>query len=444
MVNVASYFTDPDGDALTFTAASSNAATASVSVSGSVVTVTAAARGIATVTVTARDPGGMSAQLTFTVTVPNQAPVAVDAVPAQSIFVGDTASVDVSAYFNDPDGDALSYSVASSDATAVSASVAGSVVSMTAITQGISTVTVTASDPDGLSAEQDIAVTVPNRAPTALDTIPTQTLLTGETLELDMESYFTDPDGDALSFAAASANTGVASAETAGSTVTITGVSPGTARVTVTATDPAGISIQQAFAVTVPNWQPYAVGTIPGQSVESGQTVTVDVSPFFTDPDGQPLSYTAASSDQRVATATVDGSAVTVAGVAAGTATITVTATDPGELTAQHRFSVTVRAANEAPEVASPISDLTVTVGDALAWQGADHFRDPNGDPLTYAAGSSNAAVVLALVSGAEFGIGAVSVGSAVVTVTASDPGGLSAQFSFQSNGAAAGRRRRW
>ncbi|MCY3704267.1 MAG: Ig-like domain-containing protein [Gammaproteobacteria bacterium] len=153
-INVASYFTDPDGDALTFTAASSNAATASVSVSGSVVTVTAAARGIATVTVTARDPGGMSAQLTFTVTVPNQAPVAVDAVPAQSIFVGDTASVDVSAYFNDPDGDALTYSVANSDATAVSASVAGSVVSLTAITQGISTVTVTASDPDGLSAEQ--------------------------------------------------------------------------------------------------------------------------------------------------------------------------------------------------------------------------------------------------------------------------------------------------
>ena len=73
-----------------------------------------------------------------------------------------------------------------------------------------------------------------------------------------------------------------------------------------------------------------------------------------------------------------------------------------------------------------------MTVGEALAWQGADHFRDPNGDPLTYAAGSSNAAVVLALVSGAEFGIGAVSVGSAVVTVTASDPGGLSAQFSFR------------
>lgn len=431
-INVASYFTDPDGDALTFTAASSNAATASVSVSGSVVTVTAAARGIATVTVTARDPGGMSAQLTFTVTVPNQAPVAVDAVPAQSIFVGDTASVDVSAYFNDPDGDALSYSVANSDATVVSASVAGSVVSLTAITQGISTVTVTASDPDGLSAEQDIAVTVPNRAPTALDTIPATTLLAGNTLEFDLARYFTDPDGDSLTFTAASANVGVASVESVGSTLTITARAPGSTRVTVTVTDPAGMAIQQLFAVTVPNREPVAVGRIPGRSVEPQQAVTVDVSPFFDDPDGEVLSYSAASSNRGVATAAIAGATVTLTGVAVGTASITVTATDPGGLTAQQRFSVTVRAANAAPEVVSAIPDLSLTVDEVRAWRGADHFRDPNGDPLTYAAGSSNAAVVLAVVSGAEFGIGAVSVGSAVVTVTASDPGGLSAQFSFR------------
>ena len=432
MVNVASYFTDPDGDALTFTATSSNAATASVTVSGSVVTVTAAARGVATVTVSARDSGGMSAQLTFTVTVPNQAPVAVDAVPAQSVFVGDTAFVDVSAYFNDPDGDALSYSVANSDATAVSASVAGSVVSLTAITQGMSTVTVTARDPDGLSVEQSIAVTVPNRAPTALDTIPSRTLLAGNTLEFDLARYFTDPDGDALTFTAASANAGVASVESVGSTLTITGRAPGSTRVTVTVADPAGISIQQMFAVMVPNREPIAIGSILGQSVEPRQTVTVDVSPFFDDPDGEALSYSAASSNRGVATAALADSALTVEGVTAGTATITVTATDPGGLTAQQRFSVTVRPANQAPEVVSTVPDLTVIVGEVRAWMGADHFRDPNGDALTYAAGSSNAAVVLAVVSGGEFGIRAVSVGSAVVTVTASEAGGLSAQLSFQ------------
>ena len=429
MVNVASYFTDPDGDALTFTAASSNAATASVSVSGSVVTVTAAARGVVTVTVTARDPGGLSAQATFTVTVPNRAPAAVDTIPGQSVFVGDTASVDVAANFDDPDGDALTYSVESSDTTAVAASVAGSVVSLTAITQGMSTVTVTARDPDGLTAEQDIAVTVPNRAPTLLDTIPSQTLFAEETTELGMASYFADPDGDELTYAAASANTGVVSAETASGTVTIAGVAPGTTRVTVTASDPLGISIQQMFAVTVPNREPVAVDTIPGQSVEVGQTVTVDVSPFFDDPDGETLSYTVANSNTEVVTATVDGASVTLAGMAAGTAAITVTATDPGQLSARQQLSVTVDA---PPEVVSAIPDPTMTVGDERRWRGADHFRDPNGDTLTYRAESSNAAVVQAVVAEGEFGIVALSVGSAVVTVTASDPGGLSADLGFR------------
>ena len=432
MLNVAEYFNDPDGDALAYVASSSNSGTTSVAVAGSVLTITAITKGVVSVTVTASDPGGLSTQQTLTVLVPNQGPTAVDSVPAQTVFVGETASVDVAAYFNDPDGDALAYSVASSNVAAVTASVAGNLVSLTAITRGMSTVTVTARDPDGLSAEQNIAVTVPNRAPTALDTIPSRTLLAGNTLEFDLARYFTDPDGDALTFTAASANAGVASVESVGSTLTITGRAPGSTRVTVTVTDPAGISIQQMFAVTVPNREPIAIGSIPGQSVEPGQAATVDVSPFFDDPDGEALSYSAASSNRGVATAAVAGSALTVEGVGAGTASITVTATDPGGLTAQQRFSVTVRAANDAPEVVSTIPDLTVTIGEVRAWRGADHFRDPNGDALTYAAGSSNAAVALALVSGDEFGIGAVSVGSAVVTVTASDPGGLSAQLSFQ------------
>ena len=346
--------------------------------------------------------------------------------------------MDVSEYFDDPDGDALSYSVANSDATVVSASVAGGVVALTAVTQGVSTVTVTASDPDGLSAEQDIAVTVPNRTPIALDTIPSRTLLAGNTLEFDLARYFADPDGDALTFTAASANVGVASLESVGSTLTIIARAPGSTRVTVTVADPAGMAIQQLFTVTVPNREPVAIGSIPGRSVEPQQAITVDVSPFFDDPDGEVLSYSAASSNRGVATAAVGGATVTLTGVAVGTASITVTATDPGGLTAQQRFSVTVRAANDAPEVVSTIPDLTVTVDEVHAWRGADHFRDPNGDPLTYAAGSSNAAVVLAVVSGAEFGIGAVSVGSAVVTVTASDPGGLERSIELPSDGAGA------
>ena len=127
MVNVAGYFNDQDGDALAYTTASLNAAIASVAVTGSVVTITAAAQGVVSVTVTASDPGGLSTQQTLTVIVPNRGPTPTGTIPAQSVFVGETAPVDMSTYFNDPDGDALTFSAASSNATVVSVSVAGSV-----------------------------------------------------------------------------------------------------------------------------------------------------------------------------------------------------------------------------------------------------------------------------------------------------------------------------
>ena len=255
-VNLAGYFTDPDGDALTYTATSSNPQTATVAVSGSVVTVTATARGVVTVTVTARDPGGLTAQATFTVTVPNQAPVAMDTVPPQSVFVGDTAQVDMAAYFNDPDGDALTYSAANSNAMAVSASVAGSVVSISAIAVGTAIITVTATDPDGLSAQHNFEVTVPNRTPVAIGSLPAQTLAVGQTVAVDVSPHFEDPDNDSLTYGATTTDSAVARATVSDNVLTVTALARGTASVTVTVTDPGGLSGQQSFEVTVPNQAP--------------------------------------------------------------------------------------------------------------------------------------------------------------------------------------------
>ena len=341
--------------------------------------------------------------------------------------------MDLSPYFDDPDGDALTYSAASSNATAVSASVTATVLSVEAIAQGTATVTVTARDPGGMSAQQSLAVTVPNRGPVTVGTIQVQRVSAGQTATLDVLPYFNDPDGDPLTYTAASSNAGVVTATVAGNTITVAAVAPGATTVTVTASDPGGLSAEQRFAVTVPNRGPVATGTIQARTVPRGQTIAVDVSPFFSDPDGEALSYAAASSNGGVATVTVAGSSVTVAGVATGTAAVTVTATDSGQLSAQQRFSVTVTEGQSgAPEVVRTIPALTLTVGETRGWTGADHFRDPDGDPLTYAMGSSNAAVVLAVASGGEFGVVALSAGTATVTVTASDPGGLSARLSFQ------------
>ena len=67
-------------------------------------------------------------------------------------------------------------------------------------------------------------------------------------------------------------------------------------------------------------------------TIQPGNSVSVDVSPFFNDPEGEALTYSATSSNPGVATVSVTGSTVTFTGVAEGTATVTVTASDPGGL----------------------------------------------------------------------------------------------------------------
>ena len=62
---------------------------------------------------------------------------------------------------------------------------------------------------------------------------------------------FTDPNGDVLSYTATSANPGVATASAAGETTTVTAVSPGKTYVTITATDPIGMTGEVSFELTV-------------------------------------------------------------------------------------------------------------------------------------------------------------------------------------------------
>ena len=341
-VDVSSFFRDPDGDALSYAAASSHAGVAGVSVAGGTVTVTALAKGVATVTVEARDPQGLLAQQTFQVTVPNRAPEAVDAVPAQTVFAGETVSVDASAYFRDPDGDPLTYSATPSSEDVVAATVTAATITIRALGSGVTTVSVTAEDPDGGTAEQVIQVTVPNRGPLAVGSIPVRTIPVGEAETVEVASYFSDPDGDALSYEAMSSNAGIATVSVEDGSVTVSALAKGVVTVTVAARDPQDLIAQQRFQVTVPNRAPEAVAAIPAQTVFAGETASVDASAYFSEPDGDPLTYSAASSAAAVVAASVSGSTLTISAIAVGTATVTITARDPDGLEATSSFGVTI------------------------------------------------------------------------------------------------------
>ena len=193
----------------------------------------------------------------------------------------------------------------------------------------------------------------PNRPPEPVGTLAPLTIGADEAaVSIEVQGAFRDPDGDALTYGATSSAPSVASVRVAGSGVTVTPMSPGSATVTVTATDVEGsnTAATQSFAVTVtppPNRPPETVGALPPLTIGlDDDPVALDVSAAFRDPDGDALTYGATSSALAVAAAAVVGSTVTVTPLGTGTATVTVTATDGdgSNTAATQSFTVTVVA----------------------------------------------------------------------------------------------------
>ncbi|MCY3818279.1 MAG: Ig-like domain-containing protein [Gammaproteobacteria bacterium] len=239
----------------------------------------------------------------------------------------------------------------------------------------------------------------------------------------------TDADsGDAHTVSARSDDTSVATVSVSGKTLTVRGVSRGTATISVTATDDSGApnatSAAATFTVTVPNSRP-AVGAISDLTVSRGSSGTRTVT--ITDGDsGDAHTVSATSDDAAVATVSASGKRLTVRGVSRGTATISVTATDdsgaPNATSAAATFTVTVP--NSRPAVGA-ISDLTVSRGSS-GTRTVTITDGDSGDAHTVSATSDDAAVATVSASGKRLTVRGVSRGTATISVTATDDSGAS------------------
>ena len=183
----------------------------------------------------------------------------------------------------------------------------------------------------------------------ASGTIRDRTVTVDTMTTVDAAMYFSENTG--ATYAAMSDMPMYATVAVSGSIVTITGVAEGTAMITVTATSGA-VEATQEFMVTVEaaNTAPTMVGTIAAVTVKADQmSEAMDVSGYFSDADmGDTLTYTAMSDMEMYATAEIGGddmNMLTITGVAAGMATITVTATDMDGAYAMQTIMVTVTPA---------------------------------------------------------------------------------------------------
>ncbi|MCE2397506.1 MAG: hypothetical protein J4F34_00475 [Gemmatimonadetes bacterium] len=190
--------------------------------------------------------------------VPNQVPVVRGPIPDQTMGLGDTVAVELNLVFSDPDGEAPTYSASSSDVSIVRTEVTGSTLRFAAVTRGMASVTVTATDAADASAMDEFEVEIPNRMPVATADIPTQQIPVDGSVAIPLMDHFADPDADDLSFTAVSSNGDVVTAMVLDSLLLVlNGISVGEASVEVTASDPFEASANQGFdvAVEVPSWE---------------------------------------------------------------------------------------------------------------------------------------------------------------------------------------------
>jgi len=215
------------------------------------------------------DGQGETAQATATIAVTpvNDAPT-ISAIPDTTLSPADSTTGPLPFTIDDIDTpvDSLALTATTSDSTIVPPSglaLAGSDTSRTVTVtpapnvDGTSTITVAVSDGEA-AASTSFAVTataISNAPPVVETPIPDDTLLTpGPPLQLlNLEgSIFEDPDGTGLSFSAATdASDVVRVLGQSPAVVLLKPQAPGTAQVTLTATDALGATVRDTFAVVV-------------------------------------------------------------------------------------------------------------------------------------------------------------------------------------------------
>ncbi len=382
-VDVLANDSDPDGDALSVTNLSTPVnGSVTVETDGTVTyTPTAGFSGSDSFTYQASDGTDLSNVATVSVTVANQAPVAVD--DSTSTDAGQPVNVDVLANDSDPDGDVLSVTNLSTPANgSVTVETDGTVTYTPGSGfSGVDTFTYQASDGTDVSNVATVSVTVANRAPVAVD--DTASTPEGQPVNVDVLANDSDPDGDVLSVTNLSTPANGSVTVKTDRTVTYTpdagfsgvdsftydasdGVASDTATVTITV-DPA------------PNQAPVAVDD--SASTTKGQPVNVDVLANDNDADGDVLSVTNLSTPANGSVTVETDGTVTYTPTAgfSGSDSFTYQASDGTDLSNVATVSVTV--ANQAPVAVD--DSASTTKGQPVNVDVLANDSDPDGDVLS-------------------------------------------------------------
>ena len=415
-------FTDADGDSLSYSA---TGLPAGLSINPNTGLITGdlgssasqggvASDGTYTIEVTVNDGQGGTNTAEITLNVTNPVPVVTATIEDKTFDDSDVVSIQTSQAFNDQDGDTITYSASNlpgglsiDNATGEITGTLDSSASQGG-TGGDYTVTITANDGEGGSVSTDFTISVNNPAP-VVDPVIGITADDGQYVEI--QTQFTDPDSDVLSYR-------IVSGAPTGFTIDASGKISGTLasnasqlgpdndgyyHIVVEATDADGALVTDTIELLAKNPAPVIDTPLVDATADDGATFTLSTSTAFNDPDGDTLTYSVTglpsgltldpSTGEITGTLSKDASQHGVAGD--GKYTIVVTADDGQGGTVSDSFELDV--SNTAPDA---INDTQSTnEGDVLTVDATNgvltNDTDSNGDNLTVTAVSHGGTNVL-------------------------------------------------
>lgn len=274
------------------------------------------------------------------------------------------------------------YTATSSNTNVITASVNGNSLTVVGVAPGTANIAIT----DTAGDKVTIAVTTVGQA--LFTTAPERVSITPG------NSAVYAIGGGSGPYSATTGNANVATTSLTGNSLTLTGIASGTTNIAIT--DAAGGKFTIAVDTT---------GSQPLFTTAAGQvSITPGTSAVYAIGGGNGP-YSATSSNTNVATASVSGNSLTVAGIAPGTANIALTDAAGGK--------VTIAVATTSSQAL-----FTTAPGQVSITPGTSGVYAIGGGNGPYSATSSNTSVAKVKVSGTTLTIDSVTSGKATIAVT--------------------------
>ena len=366
-------------------------------------------------------------EIQITVTDANDPPTVVGSISDQRVAVQSSLTLPVAEHFADEDADdrVIVKGVSKNTSVATIRESSSNELIITGVSLGTTEIEVIGTDNANETASLIFKLTVgPNLPPVANeeaieDALPLNLeVVLGTNYEFSIDGLFTDPERQALTYSAESSDQDVLIANLVDDKVILTPRRLGNAELTLTATDDTGeaTEVDRAIRVVeertttnqkpVVNQEELANQLPPAKTLVAGTTHTMNLEAIFSDPEDEVLRFEIESSDEDVLQATIseDGIEALLEGKTAGTAMLTLTATDYSGNSTTVEETITVKS-DVMDENRDPVFDKAALAAALPADNSIIRKRffrlvldgvvsDPDGDDVNISVRSSNKAVL--------------------------------------------------